>query len=266
MPSRTLASMVLAPLLVVSACSAVPAPTGHASSPTPSTAAATSTAPASTLSVTSTLDGRTSLPARILWEVTPIVTGTATVKSVEFFIDDQLAWRENNPPYDYSDDGGRLVTTFLPAGPHTFRAVATLTDGTTGTDQITATMATPPAIPKAWRNVTWSRKISGGDPSADGTWTITAQPYGWHISDPQGGGANQDLDWTSPTRITIRAYLNEPVLGQYQYGGAFCEEPDPAHVYRYRINPTRTTLTLTPNGTDPCQGRAFILTGTWQRT
>ncbi len=256
-------------LLSLTAC-ASRGTTPPAASPSP--AAGTTSAPAASaatsgtrVTVTSTLDGRTSLPKRLLWEVTPTVTDGGSVDRIEFYIDGKLGWVEHSAPYDYSDDGGNLVTTFLPAGRHEFRAVATLADGTSAADEVTATVSDPPPPPATWRGVTWARTISGGDPSADGIWTIAAEPFGWHIADPQGGGANQDLDWAGPDRVRLYAYINEPVLGDYQYGGAFCEAPDPTHDYRYRISADGRTLTLAPASTDPCGGRAFILTGTWKR-
>ncbi|MBI1376512.1 MAG: hypothetical protein GC157_03380 [Frankiales bacterium] len=243
-----------------------------ASAPAPSSASpsasdsGSSSASASGVTITSTLDGRTTLPKRLPWEATPVVTGSAAVDNVSFYIDGRLGWVEHNAPYDYSNDGGNLVTTFLPAGRHTFRAVVTLSDGTSADDVVTATVSAPPAVPDAWKGITWARTVSGGDPSADGVWTITAETFGWHIGDPQGGGANQDLDWTGPGRVKLWADINEPVVGQYQYGGAFCDEPDPVHTYTYRISGDGNALTLAPLSPDPCGGRAFILTGTWHRT
>ena len=64
----------------------------------------------------------------------------------------------------------------------------------------------------------------------------------------------------------MRAYIEEPPIDAYKYGGAFCEPPDPTVTYTYTISPNGKSLTFTALGTDGCPGRnALLQGGAWSR-
>jgi hypothetical protein len=70
-----------------------------------------------------------------------------------------------------------------------------------------------------------------------GRWRITINRVGWLFDDPHGGGQNQDVSYPSRGRVTIRSSIEEPILGQYNRGGAFCGiEPDPPVTYSYAVS------------------------------
>jgi hypothetical protein len=95
------------------------------------------------VTVKSSLDGLTTLPVRLHWQATP-VAASAPVTQALFQFDGKDAWLEHNAPYDYGDDGGWLVTTFLTPGTHTFTVRIDTADGQSATDTVTATVSAPP--------------------------------------------------------------------------------------------------------------------------
>lgn len=251
-------------LLVAAVTAGCSTATNTSSSQSVSTPTATSTvAQSTTVKVTSSLDGLNVLPTRLPWTVVPQVSGGSgagsSVSEVDFSIDGQAAWVEHAAPYAYGSEGNVLVTTFLKPGPHTFTAHVVTADGTSADDTVTARVQPSPPVPAALLGVTWARQ-------AGGRWTITAKPFGWFFGDPQGGGANQDVSYPAPGRVIVRAYIEEPPVASYQYGGAFCEAPDPTVPYVYTISPNGKTLKFTAVGKDGCAGRNSLLQGgAWSR-
>jgi hypothetical protein len=216
-----------------------------------------------TVTVKSSLDGLTTLPVRLHWEATP-VAAPAPVTQALFQIDGKDAWLEHNAPYDYGDDGGWLVTTFLKPGTHTFTVRIDTADGHSATDTVTATVSAPPAPPPALAGTKWSRNITSGD---KGRWRITTNRVGWLFDDPHGGGQNQDVSYPSRGRVTIRSAIEEPILGQYNRGGAFCGiEPDPPVTYSYAVSKHHRRLRLRAIGAARNDCRTGLLQGAWTRT
>jgi hypothetical protein len=212
--------------------------------------------------VKSSLDGLTTLPVRLHWQATPVAP-PAPVTQALFQIDGKDAWLEHKAPYSYGDDGGWLVTTFLQPGTHTFTVRIDTADGESTTDTVTATVSAPHAPPAALAG-TWSRNITSGD---KGRWRITINPVGWLFDDPHGGGQNQDVSYPSPGKVTIRSSIEEPILGQYNRGGAFCGlEPDPPVTYTYSVSKNHRRLRLHSIGAARKDCRKGLLQGAWTRT
>jgi hypothetical protein len=177
---------------------------------------------------------------------------------VDFLIDDQLAAVEHKAPYSYAGDGSWFVTSFLDPGAHTFLTRAIAADGRTAAETVTATVeaaAKPPAA-IAGR---WSRTVEGGDP---GVWHVTINTIGWLFDDPHGGGQNQDAAYPASGKVEIGGSILEPLLGEYDRGGSFCDGGDPDGVFSYSVSADDTQLTLSADTPVCYQG---LIEGTWQR-
>jgi hypothetical protein len=211
--------------------------------------------------VRSTLDGMTTLPTRLHWQAIP-VSPAARVTRVLFQIDGKGAFLEHEAPYFYGRDGGWLVTTFLKPGMHTFTARVDTADGQSASDTVSATVGTAPAPPSVLAG-RWAREVTSGD---KGRWRITINSIGWLFDDPHGGGQNQDVSYPRRGRVTIRSSIEEPILGQYNRGGSFCdEEPDPPVTYAYNVSTDHHKLQLRALGIARKDCRESLLQGTWTR-
>jgi hypothetical protein len=213
----------------------------------------------------STLDGLRALPHRIHWQATP---NTADVDHVDFIIDGELAWTEQNAPYFYGDDGNWLVTSFLKPGTHTFLTKVTTTDGQTAQTSTTATVGKAPFPPAALAH-TWTRVVTAADltkepdlsnGSPPGRWTLTINDVGLVYHDPQQPGGANDVVYTGAGHLVIRPSIETP---PFMHDGGWCHNPDPEWPYTYSVS--GTTLTLHAEGQDPCGNRSAIVEGTWTR-
>jgi hypothetical protein len=215
-------------------------------------------ASASEFTVVSTLHGLTDIPHRIRWVATPSGS-TSDVSEVDFLIDDQLAAIEHKAPYSYGGDASWLVTSFLAPGPHTFTTNAIAMDDRTATESVTATVKAAPEPPAGLAG-RWSKTVAGDYP---GVWHVTINAIGWFFDDPYGGGQNQDAAYPTPAKVMIGGAIDEPVLGEYARGGAFCgEEGDPDGVFSYSVSKDGSILTLTADAPVCYQG---LVEGTWMR-
>ncbi len=240
--------------------------------------AACSAAPIAPAAVTSkagtahsTLDGLTSLPQRIHWSVKPGKPAT-DVSEVDFLIDGHVGWIEKNTPYFYADDGNWLVTSFLPAGPHTFTAKVMLKSGGTETDSVTATTAAPTAPPATLAG-TWSRVVTAADFTAafapapappTGTWRFTVTPQGLIVHDPMDGGGVMDVQYPSAQSLLLRTTIEHPPYPSPNNGG-FCGDTDPLATWTYTVTANGQQLTLAPQTNDPCPDRTGVFQGVWTR-
>jgi putative glycosyl hydrolase-like family 15 (GHL15) protein len=108
------------------------------------TAPAPSPAP---LTLSSTIASDATLLGSVMWQATT----NQTVKTVDFYIDGALKWREASSPYLFNgDSSGWLDTMTLPNGAHVLKVVATAENGssaqTTANVEV-ANVAAPPVPP-----------------------------------------------------------------------------------------------------------------------
>jgi hypothetical protein len=221
------------------------------------------------IAVSSTLDGVTTLPHGIQWIATPGIP-VADVAEVDFLIDGALAWVEYKSPYVYGDDGNWLVTTFLTPGEHTFTVRVISIDGQTATRSISATTSAPPPPPAVLAG-TWSRTVTAADitkstsgmPPPAGDWRLMIVAAGWELLDPQANRGLFDVGYL-PSALEMRPTIEYPPYPNSNNGG-FCANTDPIFDWTYAVGRGGRTLTLHPQGQDPCGDRAAIFEGTWTR-
>lgn len=238
-------------------------------SPTAAASTAESPKPSGTpppFNVATSLDGLSSLPHRIHWEVTPGLP-SSDVSEVDYLIDGELAWVEYKVPYFYGDDGNWLVTSFLTAGLHTFTARVVTLDGQTVIDEVSASVASapdpPPSVAGEWTRVITAGDLAGlpeGDWPPAGRWVLRIDAVGWEVSDPTQGGIPFDVAYPGSGRAELGAAIEQPPL-EDPFGGGFCDEPDVPFVWVYSVG--GGALDLHPDGADPCPYRVSILKGRW---
>jgi hypothetical protein len=251
-------------MLAVS-CTSSTSPAGDGSGPVTSGATSSS----ATFTVGSTLDGLTTLPHRIRWRATPSVSEDK-VSEVDFLIDGRVAWVEHDAPYDFGDDGGYLVTTFLTHEQHSFIVRVIDVGGQSAESTVKASVAAAPSPPDGLNDMSWTRRMTASDrgkasssePPPVGRWGLSADAAGWMIRSPEGGGLLFDVAYRSDGRVEFRTSIERPTYPS-PTGGAFCEEPDRSSLWTYTIGGGGTTLTLHPVSNDPCGDRLAILEGTW---
>jgi hypothetical protein len=220
--------------------------------------------------ITSTLAGLSSLPLRIHWEAMPSVP-VARVSEVDFLIDGVLGWVEHQPPYVYGDDGNWLVTSFLMPGTHLFTVRVVTTSGQSATSSEQLSVGAPPAPPTAFEG-TWVRtvtpadvtKANSGMPPPAGHWELTIDRVGWKLLDPTGGELLFDVGYLSEGTLEMRPTIEYPPFPNPNNGG-FCADTDPIFNWTVAFGSGGRTLTLHPEGHDPCGDRIAILEGTWSR-
>jgi hypothetical protein len=294
MRRRLSSVMSLVILAGVCACSGSTSSGPHAdtgAAVSASRGAATVATPGTTASfkVQMTLDGLSVLPHRIHWYVTTSLSPNA-VQGVQFFVDGRLAWVENSPPYDYADDGGYLVTSWLKPGPHRFTAEVTTTTGGNASDSVMAQVVAAPPVPKTLAG-TWRRTVADTtnaplpgsvDNPTDtltppGTYTISFE-RAWiqdvfpcddspcTYNQATGAGAIADSYWT-PGETTFQVggevtFEDNPDTARLS--GWWCETYGPGATYRWSV--LGDTLTLQPvGGHDACGIRGFIWAGKWTK-
>jgi hypothetical protein len=242
--------------------------------------------------VRSSLAAMTVLPHRIHWLATPSLP-PGRIARVDFLVDGRVAWTEREAPYVFGEDErghlGSLVTSYLSPGRHSFAVRAVAKDGRRARASVTARVIAPPAPPPALAG-TWRRRIrdTSGAPEAGtpGNPTGTYTPAGTYTMvierrwirhafpgrfDPQissgtGEGWIITSDWT-PGRSTLRvvgSVTRRPFLDTDAEGGWWCLPDGPPATYSWSVS--GDALTLKPaGGTDPCEVRGFVWTGTWTR-
>jgi len=213
--------------------------------------------------VTSSLDGKSVLPHKIRWVAHPGLRSSRVAK-VQFLIDGKVRWIEKNAPYVYGDDGGKLVTSWLSPGKHSFTVRVVPRRGPAASHTTKARVLPSPAPPADLGATTWKRTLSkpGSDGSPKGTWTIRVTDAGWKIDDPMGG-----------TNFTDAAYLSGNVveLGDgiwtrprsFHEGNGWCQDTN--RPVRYQWAAAGDTLTLTLSGNGGCGDESDVLAGTWKR-
>jgi hypothetical protein len=229
------------------------------------------TASPAQVTVTSTLAGRSTLPLRILWEALPSVPATQVIE-VDFRIDDSgPVWVDRSPPYVYGSAGNWLVTSFLTPGKHRFTVGVITLGSQEAVSTVTATVAAPPSPPDGLGG-TWVRTVTAADakkanlgPPPSGDWHLTIDPAGWYVLDPQTNGELFDVGYASSSVVLMRPTIEHPPTSRYPNsgGGGFCAAVDPVFSWTVAIGGAGKTLTLHPQGLDPCGDRVAVLEGVW---
>jgi hypothetical protein len=228
------------------------------------------------VTVTSTLAGQSILPLRVYWEAMPSVPATQ-IFEVDFLIDGKQWWGLRDPPYVYGNAGNWLVTSSLMPGKHSFTVgVLTLSDQVTyaAVNTVIATVVAPPAPPNGLAG-TWARTVTAAnikkatsDPPLplSGPWLLTIDPAGWGLVDPHQNYRRFDVAYQPSATLDMRPTIETlPPLH-----GEFCSTTDFAYVdpiwswsWTAAIGGGVKTLTLHPQGLDPCGNRAAVLEGRW---
>jgi hypothetical protein len=234
--------------------------------------------------VTSTLDGKTVLPHRVRWIAFPHLNGQ-DVKEIAFLIDGKVRWLPDELPWTYSGTGGFLVTSFLTPGLHRFTVRVKSSDGRIAIDTVRARVIPTPEPPAPLAGK-WQRNVPNpvppdagatGDSSVPaGVWTLiferrfaeTIAPGTFDPVESQntGFGYILDSDYTpKATSFHIAGAVSIQALhDEDQRGGWWCNPGGPEADYTWSVS--GTALTLAPvGGTDACNQRGGILTGTWTR-
>jgi hypothetical protein len=225
--------------------------------------------------VTSSLDGRSTLPNRIHWLAHPKLS-TAQVAKVDFLIDGQVRWTERKAPYEFAQDNGYLITTWLKPGIHRFAARVTDTGGHRVSDTVSARIPPAQAPPKALAHH-WKRTLTAADqkkvefdnPPPKGSWEIVFDQVGIWELDPLGGGTITQyaphpgvLDVYAPIQMAPDG-VGVAKYGHTKIGGYECDPDGPFGSYTWSITGSKLTLTAKK---EPCAGRRAILEGVWVRT
>ncbi len=95
------------------------------------------TPPTSSALATTTPANNATISGSVQWRVE--LTGAAD--RVDFFIDGEPRWTERHVPYVFNGDSGALNTHELTDGSHVLKVVATKSDGTSETTQVTVTVS-----------------------------------------------------------------------------------------------------------------------------
>ena len=259
-----------------------------ASNPSQSSPSGTSSAQ-HPFNLASSLDGKTVLPHRIHWVALPALP-KSQLREVDFLIDGKQAWVERKLPYDYADDGGFLVTSFLKPGEHRFSVRAIPLHGQPATDTVTARVLPAPQVPAALAG-TWQRTISDtssapptgtksnptGTLTPPGTYKITFDRRWIHdeypcttspcrfVSSTQAGNLFNS-DWNpGPSTFHVQGGVTFQVFKDTErLGPWWCQTWGPAATYTWSV--TGNTLKLAPvGGHDACAIRGFVWSGTWKR-
>jgi hypothetical protein len=201
--------------------------------------------------VTSSLDGKTVLPIRSQWIVTP--PNAQTLSQVDFFIDGYHAWTQHQAPWQYAGGGDWLVTTTLKPGPHTFSIRATTTDDQVATDTVTAQVVAPPPPPAKLRG-TWTLKKATNTQRPPLT-TFTVTPRGWVF------GPNNTLDVQYLPNGNIILYTL--IIDRPEQTDPICNGQPQQHQWHIALSPDNKSITLNPVGNDPCRIRLAVVQGTW---
>jgi hypothetical protein len=96
-----------------------------------------------------------------------------------------------------------------------------------------------------------------------GLWRLTVVAAGWELLDPQANQGLFDVGYQSAA-LEMRPTIEYPPFPNSNNGG-FCANTDPIFDWTYAIGRGGRTLTLHPEGQDPCGDRAATLEGTWTR-
>jgi hypothetical protein len=238
------------------------------------------------ISVRSTLDRKTVLPHRIVWQAFAQVP-SSSIEEVDFLVDGKLRWVEHKTPYIYSglDGRGYLVSSWLAPGFHRFTVFVKASGGRSGSTTVRARVLPTPNAPPALAG-TWKRTVDNSSAPAAGNPTSTPTPSGGYTLTfekrwardqfpgsfvlPQSNDSGEGLyfldDYTADqhTIHVVGEVVFHPFSDSLPEGGSWCYFDGPPATYTWVVR--GDSLTLAPvGGKDACGVRGFIWTGTWTR-
>lgn len=261
-------TLALPATLLMAACAPAAATPTAAATPVPTIAPAASAAtssPATTtgssvLAVNSSVAGG-ALSDPVEWIATVGgVSASDPIDHVDFLIDGTVVWTEHNVPYQFNDDGNLLMPWVLAPGRHQLAINAATASGASATTQATVTTARP-AVPPALLGKTFARVVPASPQTPAGTWRITFGANGVIVfDDPNASGGNEGFVATPDGAITLYGPANWIEPSKDRQGG-FCDTADGVAKMRWQLQ--ASDLELSTVGTDPCDGRSFLFTGTW---
>jgi hypothetical protein len=229
------------------------------------------------------------LPRHLRWVALATLSPTQ-IEKVEFRIDGELRWVEEDAPYVFGEDEngqhkGYLVTTWLSPGRHRF-TVRVVAGNRIGTDTVIARVRPAPQIPAALAG-TWQRNVPGPippdanaastNPAPAGVYTITfdrrfvqeknPEPYTPMTSGGQVCNGCIELEDYVAGASTLHvwgAVTTNLITDANPVGGWWCFADGPRAAYRWTVS--GDTLTLAPiGGQDFCHQRGTVSSGTWTR-
>ena len=257
---------VLGLVLAIAGCggAATTTPSEQPTSTTPAATSTTTTAP-SPLAITSSIADGTNLTTPTAWIAT--VTGQSAVSPVdrvEFLIDGDLMWVEQNLPYSFNDDGNLFVPSVLDPGSHLLSVDVYTSSGVAATSEANVT-TTRPSVPaelegKGFKHQAPEQQCATCD-VPDGVWRIEFGADGViRFDDPLGGKGTEAFEATSDGVLTL--YGPTSWIVPEEARGGFC---DPNGIATMNWQISGADLILSASGTDdPCPGRAGVFTGTYQ--
>jgi hypothetical protein len=216
---------------------------------------------AASLRVKTTLGGKKVLPHRIRWTARPSAAASG-VTAVTFLIDGKVRWIEENPPYTYGGEGNWLVTSWLSPGVHRFSVRVAATGGRKRTVTTAARVVAPPALPADLDGTEWTRtytQAEAGEAPA-GTWTLSIDPTGWRIKDPEGTGAYIDVAYLGMALVETRGGIWTRPRNPYE-GQAWCEDQNAPARFGWRVEGGSLTFTFIPPSN--CDGFGSFMSKTW---
>jgi hypothetical protein len=113
-------------------------------------------------SVSQSIKDGTTLSGGITWTATPTPSGG--VSSIHFFVDGVDKWTDNRSPYQFSGDpNGKLDTTTLSNGSHTFRVTAIWSRRAKASSSVTVVVSNnaPSSADTTPPTVSWTKPLDG---------------------------------------------------------------------------------------------------------
>ena len=220
---------------------------------------------AHSITVSTTLDRKTVLPHRILWQAFA-KTPSSSIEEVDFLIDGKLRWVEHHTPYIYSglDGRGYLVTSWLAPGVHRFTVFVKTTTGRSGSKTIRAKVLPTPDPPSGLAG-TWQRTVdasaapaagSAGNPTStptpSGSYSLTFEKR-WARDQfpgsfvlPKSNDTGEGLyfldDYTADAHMihVVGEVVFHPFSDSLPEGGSWCYFDGPRATYTWVVQATRS--------------------------
>jgi len=229
--------------------------------------------------VSSTIHDGDVLTAAVPWQVEAEPSGEGSVAQVEFLVDGEQKWVEQDAPYYFDEDEQVLAPWLLGNGPHDLAVRVTTTDGASATVAAHVTVDVDAAqnqkIAGTYHRVVTKADIKRalpyrveskgafGDIPPPGTWTLEIGADGKILGvDPGGDTSNPFVEPYTLKGSQMRLY-GPAVWAQPdpETPSLFCEPERPSD---YTWHLSGSALTITPMQ-KVCADRDIVFAGTWTR-